>query len=195
MKIEKTVFVIIAGKILSSIIISLLCSTIYGQKLKKEVPPIKERLFYGGNFSLQIGSITNIELSPIVGFWVLPRLAVAAGPNYKYRKDYYGKTDIYGGRAYVQFVVIQDLNKFIPLGMNTSLFLHLEDEVLSLDSYHYRNVVANPKRFLINSVFAGAGLSQQIGVRSSVNLMVLWALNESATEVYSNPLFRIGFIF
>jgi hypothetical protein len=117
------------------------------------------------------------------------------GPEYKYQKDYRGKTSIFGGRGYVEFVVIQDLNKFIPLGMNTSLFLHLEDEVLSLDSYFNKNIVIAPKRYLINSVFAGAGLSQQVGQRSSVNFMVLWALNESATEIYSNPVIRIGFIF
>jgi hypothetical protein len=184
-------------KVLTIYLLTFIFSALSGQvSSKKEAPALKERLFFGGNFSLQLGTITNIEVSPVIGLWVLPRIAVALGPDYNYYKDPYQKTSIYGGRAYVQFVVLQDLNKFIPLGNGTGIFLHLEDEVLS---FSWRDKATPPKQFQINTVLAGAGLSQQIGRRSALNLMVLWAIYESNPEltsmIYSNPEIRIGFVF
>jgi hypothetical protein len=162
---------------------------------KEEAPPLKDRLFYGGSFSLSLGTLTNIEIAPVIGIWALPRIAVAVGPTYwfyKYRED---QTNIYGGRTYVEWVFLRGMEKFIPLGANTSLFLHCEDEMLSLDSYYWRNVVYKPNRFIVNTVLAGGGLSQQLGRRSSLNIMVLWVLDDSGYSLYSNPVIRLGFVF
>jgi hypothetical protein len=168
-------------------------------KSQEDAPPIRQRLFFGGNFGLQLGSITNINLSPVIGMWVLPRLAVAVGPYYTFYKDFQGKTDIYGGKSYIQYVVFQDLNKFLPLGTNTSLFLHLEDECLSLNSGYWKNIILPPNRFVINTLLGGAGLSQQLGRRGAVNFMVLWPLVESdpemSSQLYRTPELRIGFTF
>lgn len=166
-----------------------------GQSSDKDSPAMNERIFFGGSFSLQLGSITNIEISPVAGFWVLPRVALAAGPSYRYYKYYSTHTSIYGGRTYIQYVIFRDLDKLIPVGIHTSLFLHAEDEMLSLDSDYWRNVTLSPKRFTINTLLGGAGLSQQISKRGSINFIVLWALNQSKDQVYSNPEIRISFIF
>jgi hypothetical protein len=169
-------------------------SFVSGQKKREEPPPLRERLFFGGNIGLQFGSITDIQVCPVIGIWVLPRLAVAAGPDYRFYKDWYGRTNIYGAKGYMEFVLVKDINSFIPIGAGTGVFFHLEDEILSLESSVFRDP-ASSGRFSINSVLAGGGISQQIGRRSSVNLMVLWALNDSGYEVYSNPEIRISFIF
>jgi hypothetical protein len=174
----------------------------YDKKATKDTPPFKERLFFGGNFGLQFGTITDIQVSPVIGLWVLPRIAVAVGPDYRYYKDRYDRTSIYGVKGYIQFVVIQDLNSFIPLGVHTGIFLHLEDELLSLKSAFWKPAPSYPNilpyksdRFYLNTVLAGGGISQQIGRRSSLNFMVLWALNESGYSIYSNPELRISFSF
>ena len=167
----------------------------FGQETKEEAPSIRDRLFFGGNFSLTVGTLTNIEIAPVIGIWALPRIAVAVGPTfwfYKYRKD---QTNIYGGRTYVEWVFLRGLDKFIPLGANTSLFLHCEDEMLSLDSYYWRNVTYKPNRFIVNTVLAGGGISQQLGRRSSLNIMILWVLDDSGYSLYSNPVIRLGFVF
>jgi len=161
---------------------------------RAEPPPFRERLFFGGSFGLQIGTITNIELCPVAGFWVLPRLAVAAGPNYRFYKDPIGRTDIYGGRAYTEFLVVRNINSLIPLGLNLGIFVHFEDEVLSLDSEFWQ-IQAEGKRFTVNTMLAGAGISQPVGRRSSINMMVLWVLNEPDYKIYSTPEFRVTFIF
>jgi hypothetical protein len=190
----------IRNKMMIFCLVSFIFSVVSGQTpAREEAPALKERIFYGGNFSLQLGEITNIEVSPVIGFWVRPRIAVALGPDYNYYKDPYQKTSIYGGRGYVQLVVLRDINKFIPLGSGTGIFLHLEDEVLSLDSYAWKNVTYSPKRFSINTGLAGVGLSQQIGRRAAMNFMVLWTIFESdpdlSSRIYSNPEIRIGFVF
>lgn len=164
------------------------------QRERSGPPPFRERLFFGGSFGLQIGTITDIELSPIVGLWVLPRLAVAAGPNYRFYKDPLGRTDIYGGKVYTEFAVIRDINSLIPIGLNMGIFVHFEDEFLSLDSEFWQ-IPSATYRYNINTLLAGAGISQPVGRRSSINMMVLWALNEAEYDVYSSPEFRVTFTF
>jgi hypothetical protein len=183
--------------ILSLFILTFYFSVISGQELSQEAPPIRQRLFFGGNLALQFGTITNIEISPLIGFWVLPNLAVAAGPTFSFYKDsYYNiKYQNYGVRAYVQFLILRDIDKFIPIGIHTSIFLHLEDEMLSLDPEYLPATSVSSNRININTLLGGAGLSQQIGPRSSLNFMVLWTLTDSGYEVYSNPVIRIGFVF
>lgn len=173
----------------------IIFNSILAQRDREEPPPLKERLFYGGNFALQFGTITNIQLSPVVGIWLLPRLAVAAGPDYRFYKYSYNKTNIFGGKVYTEFVLIQNLNSIIPIGGNTGIFLHLEDEFLSLETEYWKNPPYDNERFTINTLLAGAGVSQQIGRRASMNFMVLWALNEPVYDVYGTPEIRISFNF
>ncbi len=168
---------------------------VYGQRAREEKPPFTERLFYGGSFSLQLGTITDIEVTPIIGFWILPRIAVAVGPSYQFYKFYDLRTDIFGGRTYLQVVLLRDIDKFIPIGIHTSIFFHIEDELLALKTDFWKGVNPPPERFAVNTVLGGGGLSQQVGRRSSVNIMVLWAFTDSGYELYSNPEFRISFVF
>jgi hypothetical protein len=191
----KTVCVSNVRKILALLILSFLFSILSGQESDKDTPALKDRLFYGGNMALQFGTITNIEISPVIGLWVFPKLAVAIGPSYSFYEYNSVKTDIYGGRSYIQYVLFRDLDKYIPLGIHTSLCLHLEDEMLSLDSRYWENTSVSANRFIVNTVLGGVAISQQIGSRSSVNLMILWTLNDPGYQIYSNPEIRIGFVF
>jgi hypothetical protein len=167
----------------------------YDQKETSDTPAFKERLFYGGSFGLQFGTITDIQISPVVGYWLLPRVAVAIGPTYRFYKDQLDKTNVYGGRGYVQFVVIQDLNSIVPLGSHTGIFLHAEDELLSLEASFWKYPLNPRGRFFVNTVLAGAGITQQLGKRSSINFMALWPLNDPTYDIYSKPELRISFIF
>ena len=168
---------------------------LFGQKPRQEAPPLRERIFFGGSFGLQFGTLTNIKVAPIVGLWVLPRLSVAAGPDYTYYKYYDDETSMYGGKFYTQFVLLQDLNNILPIGLHTGIFLHLEDEILNLESSYWKVPPYPSERFNVNTILFGGGLSQQLGRRSSMNIMVLWALQDSGYAIYDNPEFRISFNF
>jgi hypothetical protein len=168
----------------------------FDQTEKSSTPAAADRLFFGGSFGLSLGTITDISVSPVVGFWLLPRLAIAAGPSYRYYKDPIDRTALYGGRGYLEFVVVQNLNSVVPMGVHTGLFLHLEDELLSLKTSFWKNPPPYlTDRFYVNTVLAGAGISQQLGKRSSLNFMALWPLNESKYAIYSKPVLRLSFIF
>ncbi len=172
----------------------LLPSAAYSQKDLDYVPPLKERLFFGGSFGLQFGTITDIQVSPLVGIWVLPRLGVAAGPNYRYYSFRSSNTHIYGGRSYIQYVFLRDISTVIPIGLNTGMFLHGEYELLSLESAYWKDPYMSG-RFTTSTFLVGAGLSQQTGSRSSLNFMVLWPVNDSGYGIYSNPEIRVSFLF
>ena len=192
-------------KIITGCVLTLLCYAfifndciVTAQEKKNEKPPFKERLFWGGSFSLQLGTLTYIQLAPVAGFWVSPRLAIAAGPNYRFYKFMGEQTDIYGFQSYLQIVFLRDIDKFIPIGSHTSIILQIEDELLSLESAFWKRssyTADEPKRFYVNTPLIGAGLSQQIGRRAHINFVVLWALTDSGYALYSNPEIRISFIF
>jgi len=185
----------IRNTLLTGFLVFASFSVVFGQQQKEAAPPLRERLFYGGNFGLQFGTITDIQVSPVIGVWLLPRLAVAAGPDYRFYKYQSDRTNIYGLKTYMEFVVVKDLGSVLPVGSNTGIFLHIEDELLNLESSYWKNPPVFSKRFYINTILAGGGLSQQLGRRASMNMMILWALNDSGYGVYSNPEIRISFTF
>lgn len=190
-------------KVIAGILLTLFFSLYTADKLiaqdkNNERPPFKERLFWGGSFSLQLGTLTDIEIAPVVGVWLLPRLAIAAGPNYRFYKFLGEQTDIYGIQSYLQVVLLRDIDKLIPIGSHTSIVLQVDNELLSLESSFWKGssyIPGESKRFFVNTPLIGGGLSQQIGRRASINFIVLWALSDSGYALYSNPEIRISFIF
>ena len=182
-------------RIVVVVLIAMICITGFGQDTSKERPPLSERLFFGGSFGLQFGTITNIEASPVIGLWVLPRVAVAAGPSYQYYKDPVDATAIYGGKAYLQITLIQDLNNIIPIGINTGIFVQSEYQGLSLERSFWSLVPDGNGRIYMGTFLAGAGISQPIGRRSNMNFTVLWALTDTQYQVYDSPEIRISFNF
>jgi hypothetical protein len=167
----------------------------YDQQEKSATPSFRQRLFFGGNFGLQFGTYTDIQISPIVGYWLLPRVAVAAGPTYRYMKDSYDRTAVYGGKGYLQFVLIQDMGKVLSGGVHTGVFIHFEDELVSLKTSFWKYPPYESDRFYLNTALLGLGISQPLGERASLNFMVLWPLSESDYELYSKPDIRVSFTF
>jgi hypothetical protein len=167
----------------------------FSQNARQEVPPLRERIFFGGTFGMQFGTLTNIQVAPVMGLWVLPRLSIAAGPNFTYYKYYEDETTMYGGKFYTQFVLLQDLNNVIPVGLHMGIFLHLEDEILNLESAYWQTPPYSSERFTVNTLLFGGGISQQLGRRSFMNFMVLWALQDTGYAIYDNPEIRISFNF
>src|SRR5688572_11858407 len=72
-----------------------------------------DRLFFGGNFGLQFGSYTYVDISPMVGYKITERLAAGVGATYiyysvddhVYNLNY--KTHIYGGSIFSRFRVTE----------------------------------------------------------------------------------------
>jgi hypothetical protein len=177
----------------------LMVVTLTGQIPESHVsndrPPLNQRLFFGGSFGLQFGTVTNIEVSPLAGLWLLPRVAAGIGPSFQYYKDPYGSTTIYGGRAMLQLNLIQDLNNIIPIGLNSGIFVQGEYAVLSLEKAFFYTLPDSDGRFIYDSFLAGAGISQPTGKRSRMNITFLWSLTGNEYGLYDTPEIRIEFFF
>lgn len=183
------------------ILISLVCLPVFihaQSDEEEEIRPI-DRLFFGGNFGMQFGTITNIEISPLVGYYITPRLAAGTGIRFEYFKDkgYYApyETAIYGGNIFTRYIIINNLGEGLNLGLNTGIFAQLEYEALSLEREYFEPPYTQDGRFIVHSVLVGGGIIQPIGRRSAFLLSVLYNLNDNARSPYSNPIIRVGFNF
>ena len=166
----------------------------------------RDRLFFGGNFGLAIGSYTDIEISPHVGYYITPRWAAGVGVTYEYYNNKYHwidpytlqverfETHIWGGRLFTNYVIVNNVNDWIPLGFNFRIFAHVEYEVLSYEK-KFLNYNATGRE-LQHSILVGGGLRFPMGKRSSMNLTLLWNLNPKLNNFYgSGPIIRIGYNF
>ncbi len=150
--------------------------------------PFKDRVYFGGGLGLQFGSVTYVEVSPIIGYRVTKKLNAGVGLKYIYWKydddflKYSYESSIYGGSVFSSYY-------FIP-----NLFGHVEFEMINLE------VPANVsstgeyklKRDWIANTFVGGGYAQPLGGRSAIMIMLLWNLTEEQYTPYSNPVIRIG---
>lgn len=140
----------------------------------------------GGSFSNYGGSF---EISPLVGYKVTPDFHVGSRLTYIFSKydygGYIGKQSFhdYGASLFGRY-------RFFKM-----LFGHVEYEVLNIQypadfgtGFHVENRV-------INSLFVGGGLFQQMGGRGFATIAILYNLLETEYSPYSNPVLRIGFGF
>ena len=151
----------------------------------KEGNNFKSKLFFGGGFGLQFGSVTLVELSPLIGYKLTPKLSAGISPTYKYYKykdsytnNSYSATNVFGGSLFARYDIIQNV------------FAHVEYE-----SLFYNTKIAGGMTEMqqFNSFFVGGGYLQRIGGNSGMYFLVLWNLNDTPNSPYTNPVIRIGF--
>jgi hypothetical protein len=174
------ILVLIKKTRISVLLLSLICfyTEGYSQRGIEPKESFSDRLFYGGNFGLMFGTITYVELSPLVGYRITERLSAGPGISYIYLQDnmYNLSTSIYGGRLFTRY------------NITDYLFGHGEYEVLNRDSF-------NPLEGRVNvtNLLLGGGYRQRLGENSFLSIMGLWNFNESAYSIYRNPIIRMGF--
>ena len=167
------------------------------KKPAKEKPKFSDRLVFGGDIGLSVGTYTYINVSPAVGYRVTDRLIVGLGPIYIYEnyKDYNLKSSMYGAKVITSFTVLRstDINPNFQIG---NLILHLENEVINVKPLYFDQFgPVYGSRIWIDNFLVGGGLSQAIGSKFNVSVLILWDVTNNAYSPYSNPIFRIGFGF
>jgi hypothetical protein len=140
----------------------------------------KDRLFTGGNIGLQFGTVTFIDVSPLIGYRITDKISAGVGATYQYYryKDrfYDFSTNVYGGRVFGRYFFTE------------YLFGHAEYEYLNLEAFDFFR-----RRVDVNSVLVGAGYFQRFSENSGVTAMLLYNFTEDRYTPYINPIFRIGF--
>jgi len=168
------------------------------KKQAEEKPRFSDRLIFGGDIGLSIGTYTYVNVSPAVGYRVTDRLVVGLGPIYIYEnyKNYNLESSMYGAKVITSFTVLRgtDINPNFAIG---NLILHIENEVINVSPLMY-DQFGQPvfgSRQWIDNFLIGGGLSQPISSRFNVSVMILWDVTNNPYSPYSNPVFRIGFGF
>lgn len=152
-----------------------------------------DRFYIGGNLGAQFGTITSIDVSPLIGIKIYKGLTGGIGFTYQYfsNKSYEPKfeTSLYGGRVFLRY--------YLPI-LNEGLFLHAEYEMLN---YEKIIVDVNSARVVdqyrdwMPSYLVGAGYRQNIGGRVFIDIAILWNLNDKPDSPYRNPIIRAGINF
>jgi len=148
----------------------------------KQKKPRNERLYFGGYCNLSFGKYTLIGLEPMVGFSLTKRLSVGAKIRYDYISDKrYSETynsSNYGGSLFSRFRLKR-------------IYLHAE-----YAGYNYKlyNELGNSHREWIPFLFVGAGFSQRLGGRTSLNAQILFDVLHDEGSPYKNwePFYSIG---
>lgn len=143
-----------------------------------------DRVFFGGNFGLQVGSVTYINLAPIVGYKVTDRYRVGGGINYIYT-NYFGVSDhLVGMRFFQQF--------FVWKGILT----HAEYEFMNYPT-GYTNPSGKEISNIANAFNLGAGYQQNFGRRAFTNIIILYnVIHDRNNTIYNTPWslrFTVGF--
>lgn len=173
---------------------------------------ISEKIVYEGIFGFQLGRITALELTPLIGYKVNESLIPGAGFTYLYSnyRDYYlnldngkfsdRKANIYGPRVFVRYYLKNLLGNYLD-----QMFLQTEYEYLlytrnykSDPGGNYVDIFGIPyslgkERVNVPGFLVGGGFNQYFGGKAYGNVLILYNLNETRNTPYSNPIIRIGF--
>ncbi|MBZ0205520.1 MAG: hypothetical protein K8H89_04300 [Flavobacteriales bacterium] len=162
-------------------------STAYVQDKPTEKPiPFKDRLWFGGGIGLSFGTITAVQLDPVVGIYLdRPRkVSAGLGPSYTYYQDnrYSPPFELssYGYRVFTRYRVIEQA------------FLHAEFLHMNTESYY--NFNNDLGRIWVPHLLVGAGYVQPISSSSSFYLQVLFEVLQDPNSIYyaTGPIFSAG---
>lgn len=146
---------------------------------------LTNRVFFGGNFGLQFGTITNIEVSPLVGYRVTRDFSIGTGITYIYLKQQFDnfpdfETNIYGYRFFARHNIQQQF------------FAQLEYENLSLEFFN--PIDGQSRREWVPGMLIGGGFFQPIGRNAGFVISAFYNLaHDDLRSPYNSPLIlRVG---
>lgn len=146
----------------------------------------RDRIYYGGNVGASFGTLTSVQLAPIVGYRFTTKLSAGLGYTFIYLNDKSSNFSmtVNGGNIFSRYFVYDNI------------FLHT-----SLEELFY-NVppgftLDGKTNFAQTNVYVGGGYRQPIGDRGAFLIMLLYNINQSASSfsLYSNPQITVGFGF
>lgn len=142
-----------------------------------------DKVYVGGNFGLQFGTVTYIDVSPLAGYRITNRFSAGPGITYRYTKIRgYDGSSTYGGRIFARHSLWQQF------------FAHAEYENLNtefIDPVGRDQIV----RGWVPGFFVGGGIFQPLGEKAAVYIYGLYnLLYNNFKSPYQSPwVFNVGF--
>lgn len=153
---------------------------------RKDPRPFKDRLYFGGGLGLSFGSVTSIQVEPLVGYKIdqKNKWSAGLGISYWYFKDnrvslpY--ETTVYGYRVFNRYRFIENL------------YGHVEYQQLSFELFN--NFSDQLQRQWVPFLLVGGGYAAPLGGRTYLVAQVLWDVIQDQNSPYrrGDPFFSIG---
>ncbi len=196
-------FIVTAGLIVITLL--LLSTNILAQVKVKEPKKLSDKIFFGGSVGMVFGTVTEIDILPVVGMWVIPQWSIGVGGRYTFRKERGSfiensqpySTHIWGLSGFTEILPIPDLDKVFKIGIHGGPIFHGEWEGLYLDKDLLDPTAGIDKgKGWVHLFLVGAGYRFPLGDKAAINLLAIWNLTSSRYSPYaSNPMFRLSVNF
>jgi len=137
--------------------------------------PFKERLYVGGDLGLSFGSITFININPIVGYRIDKKWSAGIGAKYIYYRERFPEYNweysnyMYGGSVFARYL------------LGKSLLAQAEFESLNAESRDFLSPTWTRKWVPIG--FLGAGYRQGIG-NTYLQILLLYDIINDRNSPY-----------
>jgi opacity protein-like surface antigen len=178
----------------------------YTNKKKKEARAFSaDKLIVGGGLSLGFGTITNLGISPIVGYRITDRFSAGIGLGYQYvrAKDFLVVPNLYSNSvSYEDFKSsLYSASVWTRYRVFDNIFAHVEYEhnFMSFNTYDTYDP-ASPTgyreekiHYNAPSLLVGAGYRQPITDRASLVIIALYDVLNDPYSPYQGINFRFGF--
>ncbi len=134
-------------------------------------------IFYGGGISASFGSVDYVELSPMIGTHITPRISTGVSVLYRYRNDErYGRkltSNDYGFALFARY------------RLTPSFYLETDYEYLD---HEFISSSSDSRRRQYHSFLAGGGMITPLSANSAMYMSVLYNLNyDEDNTPYGDP--------
>ena len=180
------------NKFLSSFLLclfSLSWSICYSQEDNVPKSSFKDKLLFGGSLGLQFGSVTAVQVNPMLGYKANERLIVGYSINYQYlevKPIYDGdpgfSSNSFGHGPFAQFFIIDQL--------------YVTGEFLQLNTDYIDPINLEVNRGTIPHLFVGAGYVNNFGGNGYVGIGIKYdIIQDRRSPYYQIPVFTPVLMF
>ena len=140
---------------------------------EKPAPTMKDRFFFGGGVGATFGSVDYIEIAPLFGLKIVPRVELGFQPFYRWTNDGRYSPSVeytdYGARIFSRFRIV------------SNFFLEADYQ---FTSYEYLNDYGGTTRASNNAFLAGAGYTMPVGRNVGLYFSALYDFSYNDNDPY-----------
>jgi hypothetical protein len=148
----------------------------------------RDKLIFGGWFGAQFGTVTSLNISPIIGYKLSDKFSAGVGVGYRYDKY----KNYYGQGLNLTYHAMQ-LSAWARYLITDEIFAHVEPQ-------HFQYTVTEPTKETISVpvLLVGAGYKTPMSARSSFVIMLLYDVLQDQNSPYGTNItpmmgFNVGF--
>lgn len=144
----------------------------------------KDRIYYGGGLGLTFGTITSININPMVGYKFTPKFSGGVSIMYQYFKrndDLYDyESNSYGASVFSRYRIVEQL------------YAHVEYANINYDFFTINGEQAFRK--WVPFLLVGGGYSSRVGSNTVLYAQVLFDVIQDQNSPYpkGQPIFSVG---